>query len=176
MTEVLLRSPDDRPSIKSSRAAGAAAEGITFGRAEGAQSIQKPPPENGWGFRTVPRTGKTRAPRRERRSLARILYHNGPELSSPPGKKAPARSRPKPLAAAQGEPKGSLDGSRTMGERRRDTPQHPPRGSPKGGGRSPHWRSLELPRSPQRGRRGREGRRGEPLLKTLWKTALTRCV
>lgn len=85
-------------------------------------------------------------PRRSETGHALPMYHGRARLSSPPGTKNPARSRPKPLqrVARQGEPQ--------EGREKRD---------PCSGGRSPPNRATRSPEPPA-GAAGRGGRRGEP--------------
>lgn len=70
------------------------------------------------------------SPQRSGPGLGKLVYHAGPEKSSPPDKKSPAMSRPGrtiPQPATEAgkgwgaPPEGSLDSRRTMGDRRRDT-------------------------------------------------------
>lgn len=57
-------------------------------------------------------------PRRSGTGLASTMYHGRAGMSSPPGKFPARRGQGRTICSADGAQNGSLDGSRTMGERR----------------------------------------------------------
>lgn len=127
------------------RAAGARQRVRVPARLEGAQSNKKAAQlKKLSGFMPFTDTPIGATPRRSETGHALPMYHGRARLSSPPGTKNPARSRPKPLqrVARQGEPQ--------EGREKRD---------PCSGGRSPPNRATRSPEPPA-GAAGRGGAQG----------------
>ena len=106
---------------------------------------QKTRPEKPDGFLSEPRTPFRAAPKRERHSHARTVYHVRAGKVKPAGQKKPAAGQDR-AHPTQGAPEGSLYALRTMGERRRD----------EAGNRKPSGTASRFPGAPSGG--GGDGR------------------